>query len=158
MDLRTVAELILLLVIANATPLLVGVLAGRRLDTPLDGNRRFVDGRPLFGPAKTFRGAGSSIAATALVAPLFGLTFLQGAVFGLLAMLGDLLSSFAKRRLGIAASRSAPLLDQLPETLLPLLLLQPTMGFSTREMLMAALVFGIIDWLYSWRRDKGDVA
>ena len=73
-------------------------------------------------------------------------------------MSGDLVSSFAKRRLGIAASRSAPLLDQLPETLLPLLLLQPTLGFSTREMLMAALVFGIIDWLYSWRRDKGDVA
>lgn len=158
MDLRTVAELILLLVIANATPLLVGVVAGSRLDTPLDGNRRFVDGRPLFGPAKTFRGVGSSIAATALVAPLLGLTFLQGAVFGLLAMLGDLLSSFTKRRLGIAASHSAPLLDQLPETLLPLLLLQPAMGFSTREMLMAALVFGFIDWLYSWRRDKGDVA
>jgi CDP-2,3-bis-(O-geranylgeranyl)-sn-glycerol synthase len=158
MDLRTVAELILLLVIANATPLLVGVLAGGRLDTPLDGNRRFIDGRPLFGPAKTFRGVASSIAATAIVAPLFGLTFTQGAAFGLLTMLGDLLSSFAKRRLGIAASRSAPLLDQLPETLLPLLLLQPVMGFSTREMLMAALVFGIIDWLYSWRRDKGDVA
>jgi hypothetical protein len=158
MDLRTVAELILLLVIANATPLFVGVLAGSRLDTPLDGNRRFVDGRPLFGPAKTFRGVGSSVAATTIVAPLFGLTFLQGAAFGLLAMLGDLLSSFTKRRLGIAASRSAPLLDQLPETLLPLLLLQPAMGFSTREMLVAALVFGIIDWLYSWRRDKGDVA
>jgi hypothetical protein len=157
MDLRTVAELILLLVIANATPLLVGVLAGSRLDTPIDGNRRFVDGRPLFGPAKTLRGVGSSVTATAIVAPLFGLTFLQGAAFGLLTMLGDLLSSFTKRRLGIAASRSAPLLDQLPETLLPLLLLQPAMGFSTREMLVAALVFGIIDWLYSWRRDKGDV-
>ena len=44
------------------------------------------------------------------------------------------------------------------KSLLPFLLLQPTLGFSTREMLMAALVFGIIDWLYSWRRDKGDVA
>jgi CDP-2,3-bis-(O-geranylgeranyl)-sn-glycerol synthase len=157
MELRTVVELILLLVIANATPLLVGVLAGSRLDTPLDGNRHFVDGRPLFGPAKTFRGVGSSVAATAIVAPLFGLTFLQGAAFGLLAMLGDLLSSFTKRRLGIAASRCAPLLDQLPETLLPLLLLQPAMGFSTREMLVAALVFGIIDWLYSWWRDRGGV-
>lgn len=149
MDLRTVAELILLLVIANATPLLVGVLAGSRLDTAIDGNRRFADGRPLFGPAKTFRGVGSSVTATAIVAPLFGLTFLQGAAFGLLSMLGDLLSSFTKRRLGIAASRSAPLLDQLPETLLPLWVLQPALGPTAMEILAAVAVFIVIDLLLS---------
>ena len=157
MHLQTVCELILLLVIANATPLLAGALLGRRLDTPLDGGLCLADGRRLLGPAKTFRGLGSSILATALAAPLFGMTLLQGGGFGLLAMLGDLLSSFAKRRLGIASSRSAPLLDQLPETLLPLLVMQPVLGVGYSELLVAALVFGIIDWLYSWRRDKGDV-
>ena len=156
MHLITVFELVLLLVVANATPLLVGVLLGRRLDTPLDGNLRLADGRPLLGPAKTIRGVTSSILATSLAAPLLGLAQLQGAAFGLLAMLGDLLSSFTKRRLDIASSRSVPLLDQLPESLLPLLVMQPVLGMNNSEMLAAALVFGIIDWLYSWWRDKGD--
>ena len=157
MHLQTVCELILLLVIANATPLLVSTLPGRRLASPLDGGLHLADGRRLLGPAKTVRGLGSSILATALAAPLLGLTLPQGAGFGLLAMLGDLLSSFAKRRLDIAPSRSAPLLDQLPETLLPLLVMQPVLGTAYSETLAAALVFGIIDWLYSWRQDKGDV-
>ena len=156
MHLITVCELILLLVIANATPLLVGALPGRWRGTPLDGNLKLADGRPLLGPAKTVRGFASSILATGLAGPLFGLTLLQGAAFGLLAMLGDLLSSFIKRRLGIASSRSAPLLDQLPESLLPLLVMQPVLGMNNSEMLVAVLVFGIIDWFYSWWRDKGD--
>jgi CDP-2,3-bis-(O-geranylgeranyl)-sn-glycerol synthase len=158
MHLITVCELVLLLVIANATPLLSGALPGRWLGTPLDGNLRLADGRPLLGPAKTIRGFASSILATGIAGPLFGLTLLQGGAFGLLAMLGDLLSSFIKRRLGIASSQSAPLLDQLPESLLPLLVMQPVLGMNNSEMLVAVLVFGIIDWLYSWWRDKGDAA
>ena len=131
MHIEPILHLLLMLVIANGTPLLAGALLGRRLACPLDGGLRLADGRSLFGPAKTVRGLLSSIFATALAAPLFGLTPVMGAGFGLLAMSGDLVSSFAKRRLGIAASRSAPLLDQLPETLLPLLLLQPAMGTPT---------------------------
>jgi len=158
MELKTVCELILLLVVANGTPLLLSELLGSWLDTPLDGNLRLADGRPLLGPAKTVRGLSGSILATALAAPLFGLAPLQGGAFGLLAMLGDLLSSFTKRRLGIATSRSAPLLDQLPETLLPLLVMQPVLGMNNSEMLVAVLVFGIIDWFYSWWRDRDDAA
>ena len=158
MELKTVFELILLLVVANATPLLVGALLGRWLDTPLDGNLRLANGQPLFGPTKTVRGLTSSILATTLAAPLFGLEPLQGAAFGLLSMLGDLLSSFTKRRLGITSSQSAPLLDQLPEALLPLLVMQPALGMNSSEMLAAVLVFVIIDWLYSWWRGKGNAA
>lgn len=157
MHLQTVFQLIVLLVIANGVPLLAGALLGRRLACPLDGGLRLADGRSLLGPAKTVRGLLSSIFATALAAPLFGLTPVLGAGFGLLAMSGDLVSSFAKRRIGIESSRSAPLLDQLPETLLPLLVMQPVIGASYSEILSAALVFGIIDWLYSWLRDRGDV-
>jgi CDP-2,3-bis-(O-geranylgeranyl)-sn-glycerol synthase len=157
MHLQTVLELIVLLVIANGAPLLAGALLGGRFATPLDGGLRLADGHSLLGPAKTVRGLLSSILATALAAPLFGLSPVLGAGFGLLAMSGDLLSSFTKRRLGIDSSRSAPLLDQLPETLLPLLVMRPALEAGYSEILSAALVFGVIDWLYSWRRDKGDV-
>ena len=158
MQLTTVLELSLLLVIANAVPLLVGIVLGRRFDAPLDGGLRLADSRPLLGASKTVRGLIASLVATTLAAPLLGLPPAQGAEFALLAMLGDLLSSFTKRRLGIATSRSAPLLDQLPESLLPLLVLQPELGASGTEILAAVLIFVVIDWLYSWWRDTGSAA
>jgi len=112
-------------------------------------NRRFLDHRPLLGPSKTLRGLAGAVVVTALVAPLFHLTIVEGAVFASLAMAGDLCSSFIKRRLGIASSRSVPLLDQLPETLLPLWGLQTALGASLYEMLAAVALFIVIDLLLS---------
>ena len=142
-------QLVLLLVITNATPVVLSLLAGRRWNWPLDGNRRFLDHRPLLGPSKTLRGLVGAIVITALVAPLFQLTIVEGAAFASLAMAGDLCSSFVKRRLGIASSRSVPLLDQLPETLLPLWGLQTALGASLYEMLAAVALFIVIDLLLS---------
>ena len=142
-------QLLLLLVIANATPVVVSLLAGRRWNWPLDGNLRFLDHKPLLGPSKTLRGILAAVAVTALVAPLFHLTLTEGALFALLAMAGDLGSSFIKRRLGIASSRSVPLLDQLPETLLPLWGLQAALGATINEMLVAVALFIAVDLLLS---------
>ena len=153
MQFQLVSELVLLLVIANGTPFVAHRLFGRFLNEPLDRNRVFRDGRPLFGPGKTVRGFLTAILATALLAPLVGLGPAQGAAFGLLAMLGDLVSSFTKRRLGIATSRSAPLLDQLPETLLPLLVMQPHLAATFPEIAVATLAFMAIDLAFSWLRD-----
>ncbi len=44
-----------------------------------------------------------------------------GLLVGALAMTGDLVASFTKRRLGLAASSRALVLDQVPEALLPAL-------------------------------------
>lgn len=154
MRFQLIAEIVLLLVIANGTPVIIGMLLGTRLDRSLDGNLRFLDGRPLLGPSKTLRGCIGAITATALLAPLFGLAPAQGAAFGLLAMSGDLLSSFIKRRLGIAPSHSAPLLDQLPETLIPLWTLYPLLGSTAREALVAVLIFIAIDLAFSHLRDR----
>ena len=153
MHIQIISELVLLLVISNGAPVFSSILLGKRLNRPLDGNLRFLDGRPILGPAKTLRGLLSAILVTSLVAPLFGLAPAQGAAFGLLAMLGDLTSSFLKRRLGVTPSHSAPLLDQLPETLLPLLVMRPVLTASITEILVAALVFVVIDLLLSWLRD-----
>ena len=144
-----VQQLVLLLVISNATPVIVSLLAGRHWNQPLDGNRLFRDRRPLLGPSKTVRGVLGSVLVTALLAPLFSLTALEGAGFALLAMTGDLCSSFIKRRIGIASSRSAPFLDQLPETVLPLWAMQPALGADTYEMITAVALFIVLDLLLS---------
>lgn len=142
-----IIELTLLLIVANAAPVMLSLLLGRHGNRPLDGNRLLADGHPLLGPSKTIRGVIAAVLLTTLVAPLFNLSWLQGAAFGLLAMLGDSGSSFIKRRLGLASGRSMPLLDQLPETLLPLWVLQPALGVTLVEILAAVAVFIVIDLL-----------
>ena len=145
MNASQVVILILLVVIANVAPVVISLLMGRRWNAPLDGGHRLPDRRPVLGPSKTIRGVLSSVLATALLAPLFGFSPITGAGFASLAMLGDICSSFIKRRLGIASSRSVPLLDQLPESLLPLWLMQPLVGGTTAELLVAAAIFTLID-------------
>ena len=144
-----VSHLVLLLVIANGTPALLGLLLGSRWNRPLDNHRSFRDNRPLLGPSKTLRGLIGALLVTALLAPLFKLSMLEGASFALLAMLGDLFSSVIKRRLGIAPSRSSPLLDQLPESLLPLWGMQSVLEASGGEMALAVTLFIVIDLLLS---------
>ena len=144
-----VHQLVLLLVITNATPVIISLLAGRRWNRPLDGNHRYRDHRPLLGPSKTIRGIIGAVAVTALIAPLFSLTVIEGAAFALLSMTGDVCSSFIKRRLDIAPGRSVPFLDQLPETVLPLWIMQTALGAELQEMVLAVALFMVIDLLLS---------
>ena len=116
-----ILKLLILLAMANGTPVLAKALLGDRLARPLDGGAVFVDGRPLFGPTKTIRGILVSLVATPLTAWLIGLSWHLGVVVAALAIAGDLLSSFVKRRMGLASSSMALGLDQIPESLLPLL-------------------------------------
>jgi hypothetical protein len=148
-----IIKLVLLLVIANGAPVLARLLLGRRFNQPLDRTLQFIDKKPLLGPAKTVRGIVSAIFLTALMAPLFDLSPAQGSLFALLAMCGDLVSSFIKRRLGITSSRSAPLLDQLPETLLPLWVMHPVLKETLQEACAAMLIFVVFDWLASMLRE-----
>ena len=149
MRLWLLGELILLLVAANATPVILSLLFGKRWNQPVDRGILFPDGRPLLGPSKTIRGLFGSITICALLAPLFDLSHLQGAGFGALAMLGDMVSSFCKRRLGLRSGHSALLLDQLPETLLPLWIMLPALDASMLEMTAAIAGFTIIDLLFT---------
>jgi CDP-2,3-bis-(O-geranylgeranyl)-sn-glycerol synthase len=115
-----VLQLVLLVAVANGTPILAKRLLGGRLDRPVDGGMTLSDGRPLFGAAKTIRGIALSLIVTPLAAALIGLPWRLGAVVAAGAMAGDLLSSFVKRRMGLAPSSKATGLDQIPEALLPL--------------------------------------
>ena len=145
MNASQVFILVSLAVVANAAPVVCSLLMGQRWNTPVDGGLELYDQRPLLGPSKTLRGLLASLLATALVAPMLGLSPFTGAAFASLAMLGDIFSSFLKRRLGIAPGRSVPVLDQLPESLLPLWLMQTAVGGTTAEILVAALIFTLVD-------------
>jgi len=91
--------------VANMTPVLLG--GGK----PLDLNRRFVDGRRILGEHKTVRGFLSGVITGTLVGCLQGRP-VSGFLLALGAMIGDAFGSFLKRRMGIEAGGSAPLLDQ----------------------------------------------
>ena len=75
-----ILKLLILLAVANGTPVLAKGLLGDRLARPLDGGAVFVDGRPLFGPSKTIRGIVLALIATPLAAALMGLSWHLGVV------------------------------------------------------------------------------
>ncbi len=106
---------------ANGAPLLAARLLGHHYNRPLDGGVCLADGQPLLGAAKTWRGIISCLLLTPLLAMLLCLSLVIGLGLAAFAMLGDLCSSFIKRRLAMPASSQALLLDQLPESLLPVL-------------------------------------
>jgi hypothetical protein len=116
-----ILQLTILLALANGAPLVAARLLGRRFACPLDGRLIFVDGRPLLGASKSVRGMLAAVAASTAGALLVGMPASVGAVVGAGAMAGDALSSFIKRRLALPPSSRATGLDQIPESLVPLL-------------------------------------
>jgi hypothetical protein len=114
-----VAQLLGLLALANGAPLIAKRLFGSALAFPLDSGMTLDDGQPLFGHSKTIRGIALSIAVTTLGAPWTGLPSTAGLLVSAIAMIGDLLSSFAKRRMKLVPGSMALALDQIPESLLP---------------------------------------
>jgi len=133
--------LLLLLGIANGAPILAQRLLAERFDTPLDGGRLLRDGRPVLGPSKTIRGVVVAVACASVAAPLLGMTWMTGASLATASMAGDLISSFIKRRLGLPPHARAFGLDQIPEALLPLLLLQSSLGLSIWQIAVVLVSF-----------------
>ena len=136
---------LLVLIAANATPVVLARLLGSRYSAPIDAGGSLHDGRPLFGPHKTWRGLIAGTLAGATVASLLSPGLLLGGAFGALALVGDLFSSFLKRRLGCASGAAVPLLDQLPEALLPMLVLHGPMGLDSVAIIGTALAFTGLD-------------
>lgn len=96
---------------ANAMP----VIAGGGL--PMDFGRKFVDGKPIFGKNKTFRGFLVGLAVGTSVGLSESAVFNYPLMFGLLlslgALFGDLAGAFLKRRLGISPGNLLPVVDQV---------------------------------------------
>jgi hypothetical protein len=142
-------KILLLLIIANGAPIILKKLLGDRWAWPVDGGLAFLDGQPLLGASKTWRGVMVSILFTAIAAKILGFSLTLGVVVAVGAMLGDLCSSFIKRRLRIKVSGMAPGLDQIPESLFPLLLLRDEWELTAREMFELVTAFLVLSYAVS---------
>jgi len=127
--------------LANGTPIVAKKIFGPRFARPLDAGTIFVDGRPLFGHSKTICGIVTSILITTASAPLFGLDLTIGAIVAGAAMAGDLFSSFVKRRLNFPPSSQVLGLDQVPESLFPLLACRDALSLTIADIALGVGVF-----------------
>ncbi|NUQ27800.1 MAG: CDP-archaeol synthase, partial [Acidobacteriaceae bacterium] len=134
LNLQTIGELLILLAVANVTPILANNLLGSRWSYPVDGRLVLFDHQRLFGASKTFRGILASIVATSTVGLLFGMGWELGAALSVYSMGGDLFSSFWKRRLGLPAGSRASGLDQVPESLFPALGLRQIFALTPADI------------------------
>jgi CDP-diglyceride synthetase len=145
----------LLLLAANGAPIIANKVLGKKLARPIDNGLCLSDGHRLLGNKKTWRGWFSAVFLTTVVAILLGLQPLTGALFGALTMIGDLLASFIKRRLGKVESSRARGFDTVPESLLPLVLLKDSLALGFIDIILVAGLFFLCEEfvspiLYKW--------
>ena len=143
MQLELIFKFLLLLAIANGTPVIAKKLLGRILCYPLDAGTTFIDGYPLLGSSKTIRGVLVSLIAASVCAPVFGFAWTTGFLIGTAAMAGDLASSFMKRRMGYPPSSKALGLDQIPESLFPALACKSLLALTFADVILIVALFSI---------------
>ena len=144
-----ILQLLILLMLANGAPVVAKKILGDRWAYRFDCGVEFVDGRPLFGRSKTIRGVLLAVLVTMAGAPLIGLQWQIGLLVGSLAMAGDLVSSFLKRRMDLPPSSRASGLDQVPEALLPLLACRDPLSLTMADIGATAALFFIGEVLLS---------
>jgi CDP-2,3-bis-(O-geranylgeranyl)-sn-glycerol synthase len=142
-------QLLILLAVANGAPVVAKNIFGGSLAYPLDGGVKFIDGYPVFGSSKTLRGVLVAIFATSLCALLIGQELKIGLIVGVTAMAGDLFSSFLKRRLGLASSSKATGLDQIPESLFPMLACGQLLSLTAVDIVAGTTIFLICEVVLS---------
>jgi CDP-diglyceride synthetase len=142
-------KVLFLLILANGTPVIGKKILGDKLDIPIDGGLICSDGQPLFGKAKTIRGVVLALFVAAGLAPIVDIEFIHGALISAAAMVGDLFSSFLKRRLKIPVSGMSIGLDQIPEALLPALVAKGVLPLTSLDVVAIVFVFFLVDLLFS---------
>ena len=149
MQLLHILQLLVLSTLANGAPVVAKKILGPRFARPLDGGIIFLDGRPLFGHSKTIRGILASILITTAGAPLIGLDLTIGAIVASAAMAGDLFSSFVKRRLNFPPSSQALGLDQVPESLFPMLACRDALSLTIADISLGVAIFFVGELILS---------
>ncbi len=144
-----IVQVLLLIFAANGAPILVRAIFGSRFAYPVDGGQVFFDGNRILGEAKTWRGMFAAIVVTCPLAVFVGYSWMTGLLIASGAMAGDLFSSFIKRRLAMPASAEAPVLDQVPESLVPCLLIMHTIRIDTIEIIVLVSLFFAIERVLS---------
>jgi CDP-diglyceride synthetase len=142
---ETFIHILILLVAANGMPVIASRVLQSRAALPVDLGIRLPDGYALFGKSKTWRGLVAAIVAGCVVAVLLGYGMGFGLVFGALVMLGDLLASFIKRRMGLAPSAQCLGVDQIPEALIPSMYAVFLLDINWWWAVLLALAFMLIE-------------
>ncbi|WP_455220104.1 CDP-archaeol synthase [Kaarinaea lacus] len=146
---QDVFVVLLLIIAANGAPILVRFILREYLSLPVDFHRSFFDGKRIFGNSKTWAGLVSIPIMSVTAALILGMETQTGVLIGTGVMLGDLFSSFTKRRLGMKESSMAFGLDQIPESLFPYLLVTPVFDFTLLEIVIGIVSFIVIELLVS---------
>jgi len=149
MQLLHILQSLVLMTLANGTPIVAKKIFGPRFSFPLDAGTIFFDGRPVFGASKTMRGIVVSILITSAIAPFIGLDLTIGAIVASSAMAGDLFSSFVKRRLNFPPSSQALGLDQVPESLFPMLACRDALSLTIADIALGVGIFFIGELILS---------
>ena len=157
-DLITIFWFLLPAGMANMAPIIFNRLP--LLNVPVDFGRQW-RGKPIFGPHKTYRGffvgvvlaigfvylqkwlaphIGSYNLVNYQTINLIGLGFLLG--FG--ALTGDLLKSFAKRRVGRRSGQSWVPFDQIDWVVGALVASSLVANFTLQQVLLALIVFCLL--------------
>ena len=148
-------QLLLLIIIANGAPILIRQLLNDGFSFAVDFGQKLPDNNRIFGSSKTWRGIFAALFATPLAAWLLGHSAETGLLVAVYAISGDLCSSFIKRRLAMKPSSMAPLLDQIPESLFPAIMLRQTFNLDMYSVIWLVLIFIISELvlshiLYKW--------
>jgi CDP-diglyceride synthetase len=144
----------LLLGIANVMPWALAWLCRGRCAAPLDLGLRLADGARLLGDHKTWRGLAGSVVACALVASALRLDWRIGAAFGVISLSGDAIASCLKRRVALPPGSEVAGLDQLPEALLPLIVLAGPLRLGALQVIVVAGSFTVLDLLFTRLRHR----
>jgi hypothetical protein len=148
MHLLAILQSVVLLMVANGAPVIAKKILGSRFAYPLDAGL-MLGQQPLLGSSKTIRGVLVSIFFTTASAPVVGLHPKIGALVAGAAMAGDLFSSFVKRRLDLQPSSHALGLDQVPESLIPLLACRAVLSLTVTDIALAVGIFFVGELLLS---------
>jgi len=149
MQFLLIFQLLVLLTLANGAPVVTKKILGRHFGRPLDAGIVFFDRRPLLGTSKTIRGILLAIVITTAGAPLIGLDPKIGVLVAGGAMAGDLFSSFVKRRLNLPPSSQALGLDQVPESLFPLLACRYALPLTVADITLGVGIFFVGELILS---------
>lgn len=136
-----IVKVLILASLANGAPVIGKKILKHRFSFPLDGGFHLGDGQPLFGASKTLRGILLSLTVTSALAPMLEVSWRIGIMAAAAAMIGDLFSSFVKRRMRLQPSSQALGLDQIPESLLPMLVCAGPLGLSIVDMAVGVALF-----------------
>lgn len=142
-------DILILIVIANAAPVITSFIFSEQKLQPIDFGLKLKDEQALFGKSKTWSGLISSLILTSFCAYVLNYDISSGLIISTLAMAGDLISSFIKRRFKQKSSETCILLDQIPESVFPALAMKIIYSLSMIQVIAIVVSFIIIELILS---------